>query len=74
MREAKPQDSSTVKGFRTSTPGDIKVLNWLKDVSCHFLNLLDTSKKNGADPVDCYGKNRNTEGSYVRLPCSFSDG
>lgn len=51
MSEAKPQDGSTVKGYRTLTPGDIEVMNRLKDVSRHFLNLLDTSKETGADPA-----------------------
>lgn len=50
MSEAKPQDGSTVKGYRTLTPGDIEVMNLLKDASRHFLNLLDTSKETGADP------------------------
>ncbi|EPK5594478.1 hypothetical protein POF88_18380 [Enterobacter kobei] len=50
MSEAKPQDGSTVKGYRTLTPGDIEVMNRLKDVSRHFLNLLETSKETGADP------------------------
>lgn len=50
MNEAKPQDGSTVKGYRTLTPGDIEVMNRLKDVSRHFLSLLETSKETGADP------------------------
>lgn len=50
MSEAKPQDGSTVKGYRTLTPGDIEVMNRFKDVSRHFLNLLDTAKEVGADP------------------------
>ena len=50
MSEAKPQDGSTVKGYRTLTTGDIEVMNRLKDVSRHFLSLLDTAKEAGADP------------------------
>lgn len=50
MSEAKPQDGTTVKGYRTLTAGDIEVMNRLKDVSRHFLNLLDTAKDTGADP------------------------
>lgn len=50
MSEAKPQDGTTVKGYRTLTPGDIEVMNRMKDVSRHFLNLLDTAKETGADP------------------------
>lgn len=50
MSEAKPQDGSNVKGYRTLTPVDIEVMNRLKDVSRHFLSLLETSKETGADP------------------------
>lgn len=44
MSEAKPQDGSTVKGYRTLTPGDIERMNRLKGVSRHFCNLLDTER------------------------------
>lgn len=50
MSEAKPQDGTTVKGYRTLTAGDIEVMNRLKDVSRHFISLLDTAKETGADP------------------------
>lgn len=50
MNEAKPQDGSTVKGYRTLTAGDIEVMNRFKDASRHFLNLLDTAKETGGDP------------------------
>ncbi len=50
MSEAKPQDGSTVKGYRTLTTGDIQVMNRFKEVSRHFINLLDTAKETGADP------------------------
>lgn len=46
MREAKPQDGSTVKGYRTLTDGDIERMNRLKGVSRHFCNLLDTEREN----------------------------
>lgn len=46
MREAKPQDGSTVKGYRTLTDGDIERMNRLKSVSRHFCNLLDTEREN----------------------------
>lgn len=42
MSEAKPQDGSTVKGYRTLTDGDIERMNRLKGVSRHFCSLLDT--------------------------------
>lgn len=44
MSEEKPQDGSTVKGDRTLSTGDLQVMNRLKDVSRHFLNLLDTER------------------------------
>lgn len=45
MSEAKPQDGSTVKGYRTLTPGDIERMNRLKDVSRHFCNLIATERE-----------------------------
>lgn len=45
MNEAKPQDGSTVKGYRKLTDGDIERMNRLKDVSRHFCNLLDTERE-----------------------------
>lgn len=50
MSESKPQDGSTIRGYRKLTPGEIEVMNRLKDVSRHFLNLLDTAVETGADP------------------------
>lgn len=44
MSEAKPQDGSTVKGYRTLTDGDIERMNRLKGVSRHFCSLLDTER------------------------------
>ncbi|QGW17595.1 MULTISPECIES: Acb2/Tad1 domain-containing protein [Leclercia] len=44
MSEAKPQDGSTVKGYRSLTPGEIERMNRLKDVSRQFCNLLDTER------------------------------
>lgn len=37
MSEAKPQDGSTVKGYRTLTPADIEMMNEVKAVSREFL-------------------------------------
>lgn len=48
--EAKPQDGSTVKGYRTLSEGDIQQMNTLKGVSRHFISLLETAKESGADP------------------------
>ena len=44
MNEAKPQDGTTVKGYRTLTAGDIERMNRLKGVSRHFCSLLDTER------------------------------
>lgn len=44
MSEAKPQDGSTVKGYRTLTASDIERMNRLKGVSRHFCSLLDTER------------------------------
>lgn len=51
MSEAKPQNGSTVKGYRTLTTGDIERMNRLKDVSRHFCNLLDTEYNSTMDGV-----------------------
>ena len=45
MQAAKPQDGSTVKGYRKLTDGDIERMNRLKDVSRHFCNLLSTERE-----------------------------
>lgn len=44
MSEAKPQDGSTVKGYRTLTPADIEMMNEVKAVSREFLKKLDFIK------------------------------
>ena len=44
MSEAKPQDGSTVKGYRTLTPADIEMMNEIKDASRAFLKKLDFLK------------------------------
>jgi len=44
MNEANPQDGSTVKGYRTLTPGDIERMNRLKGVSRHFCSLIETER------------------------------
>ncbi|WP_145587424.1 hypothetical protein [Yersinia rochesterensis] len=41
MSEAKPQDGSTVKGYRTLTEKDIANMNRLKDISRQFIAQLD---------------------------------
>lgn len=41
MNEAKPQDGSTVKGYRTLGPEEIDDMNQLKGVSREFCLLLE---------------------------------
>ncbi len=60
MSEAKPQDGTTVKGYRTLTPGDIERMNRLKAVSRHFCNLLDTEREHVNDELSATG-NHSTE-------------
>lgn len=40
MSEAKPQDGSTVKGYRTLSYGEIGKMNQFKDLSRQFIALL----------------------------------
>lgn len=44
MSEAKPQDGSTVKGYRTLAPADIEMMNEIKAASRAFLKNLDFLK------------------------------
>lgn len=44
MNEAKPQDGSTVKGYRTLTADDIEQMNSLKEISRHFCEQLDIER------------------------------
>ncbi|MBH2781764.1 hypothetical protein I5L25_08130 [Serratia marcescens] len=44
MSEAKPQDGSTVKGYRTLTPELIKDMNEIKGASHAFIKLVDKQK------------------------------
>ncbi|MEI7219112.1 hypothetical protein WCT79_19130 [Pectobacterium carotovorum] len=41
MSEAKPQDGSTVQGYRTLTDKDIANMNRLKEISRQFIAQLD---------------------------------
>lgn len=61
MSEAKPQDGSTVKGYRTLTAGDIERMNRLKGVSRHFCSLLDTEREVAAAEVVERGSQAETE-------------
>lgn len=61
MSEAKPQDGSTVKGYRTLTPGDVERMNRLKGVSRHFCSLLDTEREVLAAEVVERGSQDETE-------------
>lgn len=44
MNEAKPQDGSTVKGYRTLTADDIAQMNNLKQISRDFCEKLDIER------------------------------
>ncbi|CVA06586.1 DUF7681 family protein [Serratia marcescens] len=44
MSDAKPQDSSTVKGYRTLTADDIAQMNDLKDISRNFCEQLELER------------------------------
>ncbi|MCH4196672.1 MAG: hypothetical protein LKJ78_10210 [Serratia liquefaciens] len=44
MSEAKPQDGSTVKGYRTLTADDIAQMNELKEISRNFCEQLDLER------------------------------
>lgn len=48
--KAQPMTGADIKGYRTLTEGDKEKMNRLKDVSRHFINLLETAKESGADP------------------------
>ena len=61
MSEAKPQDGSTVKGYRTLTAGDIERMNRLKGVSRHFCSLLDTEREVATAEVVESGSQAETE-------------
>ncbi|HBR1352344.1 hypothetical protein [Klebsiella pneumoniae] len=61
MSEAKPQDGSTVKGYRTLTAGDIERMNRLKGVSRHFCSLLDTERDVATAEVVERGSQAETE-------------
>jgi hypothetical protein len=51
MSEAKPQDGSTVKGYRTLSEQDIADMNSLKALSRQFISHLDRLKHDSdADP------------------------
>ncbi|HIB5491660.1 TPA: DUF7681 family protein [Klebsiella pneumoniae] len=61
MSEAKPQDRSTVKGYRTSTAGDIERMNRLKGISLHFCSLLDTEREVATAEVVGLGSQAETD-------------
>lgn len=44
MKEAKPQDGSTVKGYRTLTADDIAQMNELKEISRDFCEKLSIER------------------------------
>lgn len=50
MSEAKPQDGSTVKGYRTLSDQDIADMNSVKALSRQFISHLERLRTEGADP------------------------
>ncbi|MCC3239974.1 MULTISPECIES: Acb2/Tad1 domain-containing protein [Enterobacter cloacae complex] len=44
MSEAKPQDGTTVKGYRTLSADDIAQMNGLKEISRDFCEQLDLER------------------------------
>ncbi|WP_454889546.1 Acb2/Tad1 domain-containing protein [Serratia quinivorans] len=44
MNEAKPQDGSTIKGYRKLTADDIEQMNNLKEISRHFCEQLEIER------------------------------
>ncbi|WP_129544389.1 hypothetical protein [Serratia sp. 1D1416] len=44
MSEARPQDGSTVNGYRTLTADDIAQMNELKEISRNFCEQLDLER------------------------------
>lgn len=78
MSEAKPQDGSTVKGYRTLTPADIEMMNEVKAVSREFLKKLDFLKfvhesEPEPDPQTLRSlaiAHQNAGSLYVGMPCS----
>ncbi|WP_428979279.1 DUF7681 family protein [Erwinia pyri] len=50
MSEEQSQGSCTVKGARTLSHDGTDKMNRLRDISRHFLTLLDTTKETGAVP------------------------
>lgn len=51
MSEAKPQDGSTVKGYRTLSYGEIGKMNQFKELSRQFIALLQQHGMDmGTDP------------------------
>lgn len=46
MSEAKPQDGSTVKGYRTLSHGEVGKMNQFKELSRQFIELI---REHGGD-------------------------
>ncbi|HHS9765158.1 TPA: DUF7681 family protein [Raoultella ornithinolytica] len=55
MSEAKPQDSSTVKGYRTLGPKEIGDMNEFKQATREFNTLLEKQKAWVADELTMTG-------------------
>ena len=61
MSEAKPQDGSSVKGYRTLTADDIAQMNELKEISRNFCETLDLERTHLSLEVVGSGSQAETE-------------
>lgn len=55
MSDVKPQDGSTVKGYRTLSEKEIAAMNELKLLSRQFLAKLNELKQEAADELSATG-------------------
>ena len=70
MSEAKPQDGTTVKGYRTLGPKEIEEMNELKKVSREFCQLLEKQKAWVQDELSATG---NHSSWPLFVDCSYQD-
>ncbi|TNL03439.1 hypothetical protein CYD30_25005 [Kosakonia cowanii] len=67
MSEAKPQDGSTVKGYRTLTVDDIAQMNALKEISRDFCEKLDIERTHlSLEVVDAHSEEAGERDSALR--------
>lgn len=77
MSEAKPQDGSAVKGYRTLSHGEVGKMNQFKELSRQFISLMrehgiDLSQLPSDDrPYDAYEWCREAE-SAMKKACMYA--